>query len=195
MKARESDMPESWQWEEFFDPSAIIHLLGCTGKNGDLADFGCGYGTFIFPVAKITSSMVHAFDIDPVMVDCVNHRAELASIRNIAATVRDVDRDGTGLPDESIGHAMLFNILHTADPLTLLREAFRILKDGGVLSILNWRTDIRTPRGPSKGIRPTPGQCFGWADRAGFRERQFVEFGSAAPWHYGQILIKSGSTI
>lgn len=184
-------MPESWQWEEFFDAQAIVEALGCTGRNGDLVDFGCGYGTFTFPMARITSCTIHAFDIDPVMVDCVNQRAELASIDNIAAVVRDLELQGSGLCEHSVGHAVLFNILHTAEPLILLREAFRILKPGGVLSILNWRTDIETPHGPSREIRPTPGQCFGWADRAGFHERQFIDLGAAAPWHYGQKLLKS----
>ena len=53
MKIRESGMPERDMWEKFFDPMRILATLGLNKKINDVAEFGCGYGTFIIPAAKI----------------------------------------------------------------------------------------------------------------------------------------------
>jgi predicted RNA methylase len=41
----------------------------------DVADFGCGYGTFTIPVARIIAGSVYAFDVDRDMVDAVTAKA------------------------------------------------------------------------------------------------------------------------
>jgi hypothetical protein len=40
--------------------------------------------------------------------------------------------------------------------VSLLREAFRILRPHGVLGVIHWVHDARTPRGPDLRIRPRP---------------------------------------
>lgn len=190
MKGRESGMPDEWQWEEFFDPAKVIELLGCASQPGDVVEFGCGYGTFTLPVAHVLKGNIHTFDIDPEMVAGVTHAAVESSLPNIVAAERDFMETGTGLPDASVIHAMVFNILHIEEPLKILREAYRVLAPGGRISIIHWRTDLETPRGPLLDIRPTPGQCLGMAARAGFQHRQTVLLGKAAPWHYGLVLDK-----
>jgi SAM-dependent methyltransferase len=187
MKGRESGMPVSWQWEEFFDPERVVDLLGCADAPGDVVEFGCGYGTFTLPVARKLTGTVHALDVDPEMIGNVTRSAALDGIGNIVPTLCDFMEDGTGLADDSMVHAMVFNLLHIENPLGLLREAYRVLVPGGKLSIIHWRTDLETPRGPSIDIRPTPGQCFSLAARAGFQDRQTVQLGSSAPWHYGLL--------
>ena len=68
MKARESGMPEEEVWKEFFNPKKILETMEINGKVKDVADFGCGYGTFTIPVAKIVKGKVYAIDIDKEMV-------------------------------------------------------------------------------------------------------------------------------
>ena len=53
MKARESGMPEESVWAGFFAPETILRKLGLTSSCGDVVDFGCGYGTFTIPAARI----------------------------------------------------------------------------------------------------------------------------------------------
>lgn len=190
MKGRESGMPENWLWEEFFDPEGVIEHLGCASQPGDVVEFGCGYGTFTLPVARRSTGTVHAFDIDPEMISSVRRSAGELSLANIAAVERDFMECGTGLSDASAVHAMVFNILHIEDPMRILREAYRVLAPGGRVSIIHWRTDLETPRGPSLDIRPSPGQCLGWAARAGFQSRHTILLGKSAPWHYGLMLEK-----
>lgn len=186
MKGRESGMPECSRWESFFDPDQVVELLGCTESPGDIVEFGCGFGTFTLPVANRTSGTVHALDIDPKMISLVT----AAGLANVLAVERDFIANGTGLPNASIVHAMVFNILHVEDPDGILREAWRVLVPGGKISIIHWRTDIETPRGPSLDIRPSPEQCAEWAAEAGFADARAVSLGRAAPWHYGLVLGK-----
>lgn len=190
MKGRESGMPDECRWDEFFDPAKVIELLGCASQPGDVVEFGCGYGTFTLPVARHVTGSVHAFDIDPEMVACVTRAAAESSLANIIASERDFMETGTGLPNSSVVHAMVFNILHIEEPLRILREAYRVLAPGGKVSIIHWRTDLETPRGPSLDIRPTPDQSLGMAARAGFQHPHIVPLGNAAPWHYGLVLDK-----
>jgi SAM-dependent methyltransferase len=190
MKGRESGMPDEDLWTGFFDPDEVVSRLGCTGRSGDVVEFGCGYGTFTFPVASVLAGTIHALDIDPQMVGWVERKARDDGQTNIRAAERDFMATGTGLESGSMVHAMVFNILHIEEPGKLLGEAWRILAPGGVASVIHWRSDIPTPRGPSLDIRPSPDQCRRWAEEAGFRSVREIALGEAAPWHFGLLLEK-----
>ncbi|WP_407277966.1 class I SAM-dependent methyltransferase [Aromatoleum evansii] len=186
MKGRESGMPDEAYWASFFDPVRILDcLLPAPGDGRNLVEFGCGYGTFTLPAAARTRGLVTALDIEPGMVSLVRQRAQSAGLSNIRAELRDFVEHGTGVPDGSQDHAMLFNLLHIEDPVALLREAYRSLQPGGVLSVIHWRSDIETPRGPPLAIRPRPDQCAAWMVEAGFDAVRPVALGDAAPYHFG----------
>ena len=186
MKAHESGMPEESLWATFFTPEEVLHKLGLPTA-GDVVDFGCGYGTFTIPAAKITTGTVYALDIDPEMVAAT----KAAGLPNVRVSCRDFVADGTGLPDSSVDYAMLFNILHAECPDKLLREAYRVLVAGGKLGIVHWNYDTTTPRGPAMAIRPRPEQCREWAESAGF---SLLPPGiiNLPPYHYGMALERTG---
>ena len=185
MKARESGMPDESMWAGFFNPTGALAELALTQTSGDVLDFGCGYGTFALPAAAIISpSIVHAIDIDTEMVRRVMEKAEVQGSSNLRVVQRDFIATGSGLPDGSIGYVTLFNILHAENPMVLLNESRRVLTENGVLAIMHWKYDSKTPRGPSMNIRPKPAQCRTWAFRAGFA--QFgAELIDLPPYHYG----------
>ena len=81
---------------------------------------------------------------------------------------------------------MLFNILHHAEPLELLKEAYRILKPHGKAGLIHWNYDRTTPRGPEMSIRPKPESMGEWAMQAGFtlEEDWLIDL---PPFHYGLI--------
>ncbi len=190
MKTRESGMPEEEFWASFFDPKEILTKLDLTQRCRNVAEFGCGYGTFTLPAASIVSGMVYAFDIEPKMVEMTTAKAQKHELDNIHADQRDFVVNGTGLAEEAVDYAMLFNILHAEEPEVLLREAWRILTFGGKLGIIHWNYDPSTPRGPSMDIRPKPEQCRAWAEVVGFQSHTDAPI-DLPPYHYGWILFKS----
>jgi SAM-dependent methyltransferase len=191
MKGRESGMPNEDYWQTFFDAACIVEKLECAKeKKESIAEFGSGYGTFTFAVAPRTSGVVHAFDIEPDLVATVQRRAYDAGFSNIRAEVRDFVAQGTGLPSESIDHAMVYNLLHIEEPVRLLKEAYRILRPGGVVSIIHWKYDASTPRGPSMSIRPRPEQCRLWAEAAGFVFMRDQDLSECCEHHYGLLLMR-----
>jgi ubiquinone/menaquinone biosynthesis C-methylase UbiE len=137
----------------------------------------------------VVEGQVIALDIEPEMVRVTARKAEAAGLSNVTAAVRDFVADGCGVPDGLAGYTMLFNILHVENPVGLLGEACRALAPGGKAGVIHWRSDIETPRGPSRPIRPTAEQCRAWGERAGL---EFVRYESlrCCSWHWGLVMRK-----
>ena len=192
MKGRESGMPSQDTWDKFFDaPAAVVRLLSpLRVPVGNVVEFGCGYGTFTIPAAMLAVGVVTALDIEPEMVAYVRAKARAAGLPHINAELRDFVEQGSGLDDESQAHAMIYNLLHIENPLHLLREAARNLRAGGSISVIHWRSDVPTPRGPPLAMRPTPEQCAEWLREAGFHSIATVELQDICPYHYGMIAVR-----
>jgi SAM-dependent methyltransferase len=188
MIGRESGMPVEEDWDAFFDAdTAIERIFGSKAIDGDVVDFGCGYGTFTIPAAVRTRGTLTALDIDPLMVELVEEKAARLGVKNINGVVRDFLSEGTGLADASQMHAMVFNLLHIEDPLALLAEVRRIVRRNGSASVVHWRSDIPTPRGPPLEIRPSPEQCRDWLQEAGFSTVTTIDVADACPYHFALL--------
>ncbi len=188
MKGRDSGMPVEEYWNSFFDAECMIRtLFGEEGCRGNVVEFGCGYGTF--PAARHTTGTVYAFDIESGLIKQLRARAQRDTVPNIVAEVRDFVARGTGLESGSQNHAMIYNLLHIENPDGLLREALRVLRPNGKLSIIHWRGDVPTPRGPALEIRPTPEQCKAWLETAGFREVRRIDLRKCCQFHFGIVAI------
>ena len=185
MKVRDSGMPDEAMWDRFFDPTSVLARLGLTPDTTSAVDLGCGYGTFTIPAARLIRGTVHGFDIEPEMIRATETKAQEAGVTNVQLHLCDFVGEGTGLPDASVGHVMLFNILHAEEPDRLLGEAYRILTPGGTAAVMHWVSDRPTPRGPALDIRPSPADCRKWLEAAGFR----VEGGvlDLPPYHFGLV--------
>lgn len=181
-------MPDEEYWRGFFDAGCVVEQLGCASAAGEMVvEFGSGYGTFTLEVARRSAGTVVAFDIEPELVTLVSDKADAEGVANIRVGQRDFVTTGSGLPDSSAAHAMLFNILHIENPVDLLREARRVVKPGGVVSVIHWNYDPATPRGPSMEIRPRPGDCRAWGEAAGLVFVRDVDLSACCQHHYGMI--------
>ena len=190
MKIYDSGMPEEKIWDSFFNQTSILSKLQLTSACKDAVEFGCGYGTFTVPAARIVSGNMFAIDIEQEMLDSTQEAALRSRLTNIKFILRDFVKEGTGLPDNSVDYAMVFNILHYEQPVKLLEEAFRVLRNAGILGIIHWNYDPETPRGPEMSIRPKPEQCKHWAEQAGF-EMTGHGIIDLPPYHYGMSLKKN----
>jgi SAM-dependent methyltransferase len=187
MKIRDSGMPDERMWSTFFDPSTILHRLRIP-RTGIIVDMGCGYGTFTVPAAMMTNGQVIGFDIDKDMLGICKCKAENLNLHNLTVVHKDFLSQGTGLKETSVDYVMLFNILHSAYPLQLLGEAYRILRSDGIAAVIHWNYDPNTPRGPDMSIRPKPEQCVQWLQQAGFTVPHPVI--DLPPYHYGIIGVR-----
>lgn len=189
MKVRDSGMPEEEMWTGFFDPAKVLSIFSLDQGVQELVEFGCGYGTFTLAAGGIATGTVHALDIEPEMVEVVRKKCREAGIANVQATVRDFVAEGTGLAENSMDAALLFNILHHEVPVALMKEAFRALKSDGMLAVIHWNYDPTTPRGPAMEIRPRPEQCIAWGEEAGFLFNEQNRY-DLPPYHYGLLFRK-----
>jgi len=177
MKIRDSGMPDETYWESLFDVPLILSRLGID-RFHDVAELGCGYGTFTIPIAEAIGGTLYTFDVEPEMIARTKERA--GGLR-IVYEHRDVMETGFGV---QVDAALLFNILHTEQPVRLLQHAAAAAPN--VLAI-HWRHG-ETPRGPSLDIRPRPEQIIEWAAEADLEPLGAVI--DLPPWHYGVRLVR-----
>jgi ubiquinone/menaquinone biosynthesis C-methylase UbiE len=186
MKIEESGMPDEYAWNSFFNPYKILSTLGLNNEVTDVAEFGCGYGTFTIPAAKMISGKIYAIDIEPKMIEITNKKVRENRLSNVQTILRDFISEGSGLANESVDYVMLFNILH-AEGKKLPKEAYRILKPNGRVGIIHWNYNPTTPRGPPMDVRPKPEHCIELAVSTGFKNPQMYDL---KPYHYGILLEK-----
>ncbi len=187
MKVPDSGMPDETYWESLFDIDLILERLGLDPSVRDVAELGCGYGTFTLPVARRIAGRVHTYDLEPEMCSHTQRRAGEAGISNIQVNLRDVINDGFGLDDAYCYACLLFNILHCPEAPALLNEAARIVRPSGRVLVIHWRSDVRTPRGPALEVRPRYEHVLAWAESAGLTASPEILLPS---WHFGVILTK-----
>ena len=190
MKIHDSGMPEEAYWNSLFDIEGIVNWLAISTKTSAIVEIGCGYGTFTVPVAGKLAGEMYAFDIEPSMIEVARENVRNAGLSNVTFGLRDVIDRGTGLEPTSTDMVLLFNLLHSSKRELLLKEASRLLKDGGIVAIIHWRKDIPTPRGPAIDVRPDQGQILSSSEGLGLHIHGHSRI--LEPYHWGIQLAKQG---
>lgn len=182
-------MPEKEYWENLFNIQLILEKLEINNNINSLVEFGCGYGTFTIPSAKLINGNIIALDIDQKMINITNNLLKEKNIKNVIIKKRDFIKEGTGIKNNSIDYVMLFNILHHKNPNEIFEESYKILKNNGKLGVIHWNYDKSTPRGPDMNIRPQPEYL-----KKKILENKFKIFKNKLidlpPHHYGFLAFK-----
>jgi ubiquinone/menaquinone biosynthesis C-methylase UbiE len=112
---------------------AVLERLSGEKDLGELIELGCGAGFYTkFLVAN--ASHVVATDLSDEMLAVA--RTQLKDLRNI--TVAKADCEKTAFPDGKFSSVFMANLIHIIEnPLKTLQESHRILKNGGLLLIVN----------------------------------------------------------
>jgi ubiquinone/menaquinone biosynthesis C-methylase UbiE len=121
--------------DKFRKPEKLLQKAGIA-EGQTVLDFGCGPGSYAIAAARIVGAQgkVHALDIHPLAARSVERRAAKRGLSNLSTIVSNRD---TGLPDESVDVVLAYDMIHMVkDREALLVELHRVLKQGGVLSIL-----------------------------------------------------------
>jgi len=127
--------------------SRAIELLERIGirRGKTVLDFGCGYGIYTIPVAKIVGEQgrVYALDKDKEALDVLMQKAGSACLINIERMETSGELE-IELADETVDVVLLFDVFHSfyfpqaGDRRRLLGEIYRIMKPSAFLSISVW---------------------------------------------------------
>ncbi len=110
-----------------FEQGEFIPLLGALADKKVL-DVGAGTGRLSLPLAN-RGAYVTALDVSPKMLELIKNP-------NIETVVGDAE----SLPFENNTFDIVtaaFLIVHLKDPTRFFDEAYRVLKDGGILAVTN----------------------------------------------------------
>ena len=113
---------------------ALIERLSVESGLGELIEFGCGAGFFTKVLAENASHVI-ATDLSDEML--VVARIQLKDWQNIIVDKADCEK--TDFPDGKFGSVFMANLIHVIEnPSIALQESYRILKDGGLLLIVDY---------------------------------------------------------
>jgi len=177
---------------KLLNPEALLKDELGVSSGHQLGDLGCGgAGYFTLPAARLVGSQgkIYAVDILKAALDGVISKAKLENITNIETVWSDLEKVGaTKIPAATLDFACLINIIfQSRQNDAMLKEANRLLKQGGKLLVVDWKVEP-TPFGPPLENRLPPEKLKSLALAAGFAvDKQF----EAGPYHYGFILSKT----
>jgi ubiquinone/menaquinone biosynthesis C-methylase UbiE len=185
--AHRLDDPQRLLW---MPPDEVIERLNL--KPGMVvADIGAGTGFFALPFARAVGAagMVWTVDLQPAMLKMLEERLQgegaPGNIRLLEGRAAN-----TGLPDGSCDLAFLGNIWHELDePATVLLEMRRILRPGGRIAILDWRTGVPQPPGPPPEHRVASGETQALLNGGGWRNVSVRDLGP-----YSYLLVASAES-
>ncbi len=114
-------------------------MLDCGIKPGQVViDYGCGKGNYAFGAAEAIGpeGRVYALDIKPEILDWLDQEKALRGTDNLIPKMSHENAD-MDFEDESVDAVLFYDMIHMEGIRKhFLEESRRILKPGGLLSIL-----------------------------------------------------------
>ena len=173
----------------FLNPEQVIKQLNI--KAGmHVADFGCGAGYFVIPMAKLVTNegKVYALDVLDSALESVRSRARIEGLFNIVPNRCNLEILGSSqIENNSIDLVLLSNILFQSDNKAgIIKEANRILKENGELVIIDWNEN--QPLGPSKDLFVPIEKIRGIVEQSSlkFKQNLFID-----QYHWGMVFTKN----
>jgi ABC-2 type transport system ATP-binding protein len=139
---------------------ALKERLSRESGLGEIIEFGCGSGFYTKVLAENASHVI-ATDLSDEMLAVA--RTQLKDLQNVI--VEKADCESLDSPDGKFDSVFMANLIHVIEnPSIALQESYRILKDGGLLLIvdytgygMNWFEAMKMGiRYLSKWKRPSP---------------------------------------
>lgn len=144
---------------EFLNPIEVLDSLELR-EDMLVADFGCGSGGWIFPLAeKIKKGKIYAIDALPEVLSIIESRSKSEKLLNIQTILANLeDEKVPALSSGCLDLVLLTNILFAVSgKKKILEESVRVLKKGGKILVVDWKKDNPlTPeieRVPVEGVK------------------------------------------
>ena len=174
----------------FINPQEVIKNFGLDPKMV-VADFGCGSGHYTFAASNIVGNegLVYAIDVQKGLIQAIKSHAEANKIDNIEIIWADLEKEnGSKLADKSVDLVMLSNTLFQSDDIpAILKEAKRVVKDGGAIVVIEWKEDVGKI-GPSSDRRVPKTKCKEMFLSMGMSVKSEFEVGTT---HYGILFVNN----
>lgn len=167
----------------FLNPSSVLDVLDLK-ENFTAADFGCGSGGWVIPLAKkLKEGKIYAIDILEEPLSALRSRLKAEKILNVDTVKADVERSSK-LFDNSCDLVLMSNLLFEAeDKKKLMEEGKRVLRPGGRILVVDWKKD--SSLGPKNKVSLEEVKDI--AKELGLKlEKEF----EAGIYHWGLILVK-----
>jgi len=168
----------------FLNPTEILRSLKIK-KDFIAADFGCGSGGWILPLAEILENgKVYAIDLLEEPLSALRSKMKASNVLNVELIQADVEKNSK-LFNNSCDLLLMTNLLFQVDDMNkVLKEAKRILKEKGRILIVDWQHD--SALGPENKISASKVKEV--AEKIGFNlEKEF----EAGIYHWALIFVKS----
>ena len=171
---------------KFVNPNEVLNKLKLR-DNMTAADFGCGSGGWVIPLAKrLEQGLVYAIDIQEEPLSALESKMKLEGIQNIRKVLSDVEiENGSKIPALSCDLVLMTNLLfQTEKKKEVFKEANRVLKQKGKILVVDWKPE--SSLGPEQG-RISPKEVKELAQESQLKLKK--EF-SSGDYHYGLVFEK-----
>lgn len=173
----------------FLNPEETIKQFNIK-KGMQVADFGCGAGYFVIPLAKMVDEQgkVYALDVLETALESVRSKAKIEGLFNIITRRCNLEiLNSSGIEDNSTDLVLLSNILFQSDNKPgIIKEAARVLKKNGEMAIIDWQAD--QPMGPPKNLIVPVETIKKLAEDSGLRFKEKI---SVDKYHWEMIFGKA----
>jgi SAM-dependent methyltransferase len=175
--------PDREAWQKPDQVMDALHVADGT----TVADLGAGGGWFTIRLARRVgpNGRVYAVDVQRLMKEAIERRVQREGLGNVKTILGD-EKD-PGLPQNSVEAVLIVDAFHEmADPVVLLRNVARALKQHGRIGIIDYREGEGGP-GPDPQDRVPPSAVIAQANTAGLT---LVEQHKFLPYQYFLIFAK-----
>lgn len=157
-----------------------------------VADFGAGSGAYTRALARAVgeTGTVYAIEVQQELANSLRNALTRENIENIEVIWGNFENSsGSKLADNMLDYVLISNTLFQLENKNgALKEAYRILKNGGALAIIDWSESFAGMGPPSKLVVSKNAATLLATDAGFARARSF----DAGAHHYGLIFTKPG---
>jgi len=173
----------------FANPKRNIEQFGLE-PGMEVADFGAGAGYLAVEAADVVGKdgKVYVIDVQQELLTKATHLAQEHHLDSILFIHSDLEKEnGSTLSDESVDAVIVSNLLfQMGNKNAVFLEAFRILREGGRLLVVDWRESFG-------GMGPQPENVLREDDVRIIAKNCGFTYGAnidAGAYHYGIVFKK-----
>ncbi|HYC79458.1 MAG TPA: methyltransferase domain-containing protein [Candidatus Binatia bacterium] len=174
----------------FINPEKVLFQAGLkTGQT--VGDLGAGSGFYAIAAGKIVGphGMVHVADIKESALDHVMAEARVHNMNGIRTYLCDLSKAklSGNFPEGECDMVIMTNIIHEIeDKKNLLVHAYRMLKTGGRLVIVDWNS-TPGPIGPAADKRVNENEVKKLVESSSLKYLKNLD---TDPFHFGMVFEK-----